>query len=187
MSNNLLKTRISNILTDINEVDMDEKDILELKNKMKEIEKKIKEKNKPKTITISGKDHSIIKEYCTTLNLNIGDWTAKVLLDKIEADKCYISLEDDEYDEIEKEEITKRYIDNQKHQTLYKFDKLIINKDFHFKGYSIIDSNPLYKCDNFNNNTKTLLDSNGITCKLTSERELGKRILENMELEIEII
>ena len=187
MSNNLLKNRISNILTDINEVDLDEKDILELKNKMKQIEKKIKEKNKPKTITISGKDHSIIKEYCTTLNLNIGDWTAKVLLDKIEADKCFVELDQEDYFEIEEKEITERYIDSQKHKTLYKFDKLIINKDFHFKGYSIIDGNPLYHCDNFNNNTKTLLDSNGITCKLTSGRELGKRILENMELEIEII
>jgi hypothetical protein len=69
-----------------------EQDLLLLKEKVKEIEKKIKENNKPKTITISGNAHNTIKRFCTSLNFNIGDWCEKILLKEIEDNDCILRV-----------------------------------------------------------------------------------------------
>jgi hypothetical protein len=130
-----------------------EKDLLLLKEKVKEIEKKIKENNKPKTITISGNVHNKIKKFCGALNLNIGEWSEKVLLKEIEDNNCVIILEEHDsgksYEDRIKEdsEILKdKYIkEKQKSKYLIKSNKLIFSDQLKFNGYSRIDGLPIYE------------------------------------------
>ena len=130
-----------------------EKDLLLLKEKVKEIEKKIKENNKPKTITISGSTHNTIKRFCTTLNFNIGDWCEKILLKEIEDNNCVILAEEHDsatsYEDRIKEdsEILKdKYIkDIQRPKYLIKSNKLILSTHLKFNGYSRIDGQPIYE------------------------------------------
>jgi len=68
-------------INDIPELEDDQ--ILKLKEKLKEIELKLKNKSKPKTIAISGEAHNIIKKYCLTINENIGEWSEKMLINLI--------------------------------------------------------------------------------------------------------
>ena len=130
-----------------------EKDLLLLKEKVKEIEKKIRENNKPKTITISGNVHNKIKKFCGALNLNIGEWSEKVLLKEIEDNNCVIILEDFDsgksYEDRIKEdsEILKdKYIkEKQNPKYLIKSNKLILSDQLKFNGYSRIDGLPIYE------------------------------------------
>ena len=60
---------------------LDDEQILRLKDALKEIESKLKVK--PKTITISGEAHNIIKNHCATLNESIGEWSERKLLESV--------------------------------------------------------------------------------------------------------
>lgn len=130
-----------------------EKDLLLLKEKVKQIEKKIKENNKPKTITISGSTHNTIKRFCSTLNLNIGDWCEKVLLKEIEDNDCIIINEQDtvELNDIEEKErdskiLKDKYIkESQRTKYLIKSNKLIFSDQLKFNGYSRTDGLPIYE------------------------------------------
>ena len=61
-------------------MELEDEQIIKLKEKLKEIEIKLKEKSKPKTITISAEIHNIIKEHCKINNLSLGEWCEKALL-----------------------------------------------------------------------------------------------------------
>ncbi len=130
-----------------------EKDLLLLKEKVKEIEKKIRENNKPKTITISGTTHNTIKRFCGALNLNIGEWSEKVLLKEIEDNNCVIILEEHDsatsYEDRIKEDseiLKEKYIkEKQKSKYLIKSNKLIFSDQLKFNGYSRIDGLPIYE------------------------------------------
>ncbi len=64
--------------------ELEDEEILKLKEKIKDVELKLKEKSKPKTITISGEAHNIIKNHCDNIiNENVGKWSEKVLLNDI--------------------------------------------------------------------------------------------------------
>lgn len=130
-----------------------EKDLLLLKEKVKEIEKKIRENNKPKTITISGTTHNTIKRFCGALNLNIGEWSEKVLLKEIEDNNCVIIV--DEHDSAtsyedrilkDAENIKDKYIKEEvRTKYLIKSNKLIFSNQLKFNGYSRIDGQPIYE------------------------------------------
>lgn len=130
-----------------------EKDLLLLKEKVKEIEKKIKENNKPKTITISGSAHNTIKRFCTSLNFNIGDWCEKILLKEIEDNNCVILVEDHDstksYEDIIKEDseaLKDKYIKEvNRPKVTIKANKLILSSQLKFNGYSRIDGLPIYE------------------------------------------
>jgi hypothetical protein len=131
-----------------------EKDLLLLKEKVKQIEKKIKENNKPKTITISGNAHNTIKRFCSTLNLNIGDWCEKVLLKEIEDNDCIIRVNEKdtvELNDIEEKErdsklLKDKYIrEAQRTKYLIKSNKIIFSDQLKFNGYSRIDGLPIYE------------------------------------------
>lgn len=130
-----------------------EKDLLLLKEKVKEIEKKIKENNKPKTITISGSAHNTIKRFCISLNFNIGDWCEKILLKEIEDNNCVILVEDYDstksYEDIIKEDsevLKDKYIkEKQNTKYLIKSNKLILSSQLKFNGYSRLDGQPIYE------------------------------------------
>lgn len=142
------KEKLKTLIDNLENSDINESEISELKSKMKEIEKKIKENNKPKTITISAKDHNIIKKHCTTYGLNIGDWVAKIVLKEINDNACVI-IEDGDAEEIQKKrvkELTDKFIGEQnRRKYLIKTNKIIVNTQFKFEGYSIIDSMPIYE------------------------------------------
>lgn len=59
--------------------ELDEEQVAKLKEKMKQIEGTLKDKIKPKTITISGNLHSRIKKHCSDNNYSIGDWSEMAL------------------------------------------------------------------------------------------------------------
>jgi len=74
----------ASLMSDLDKIDnvseLDEEQVLRIKEKFKEVENSLKEKIKPKTITISGPTHNKIKEHCTITMENIGDWSEKTLL-----------------------------------------------------------------------------------------------------------
>jgi hypothetical protein len=72
--------------------ELEDEQILKLKEKFKEVEIKLKEKAKPKTITISGEAHNIIKNHCNTLNESIGEYAEKILLENVDDEKNEILL-----------------------------------------------------------------------------------------------
>jgi hypothetical protein len=137
---NLFRSR-SNPYIDLIEInDVSESELLELKEKIKLIEKNIKINNKPKTITISGKIHNKIKKYCNDLGLSIGDWCEETLLK--EMDKSCVMYDD--YDEAEI--ITKNWLaEKNRTKRLIKYNKHIISDEFRFVGYSVIDGYLIYE------------------------------------------
>lgn len=185
MIKNQLGYEMDGLLNNLDNYDITEEEILEMKEKMKEMDRKLKEKNKPKTITVSAQTHSSIKRYCKSMDLNIGDWVTKVVIDKIEAEKCTEEFDNEEYVEIEEKEIIDRYKESKKYKSLYKTDKLIFHKKFAFKGYSSLDGKPVYECDF--KNVSTLLNEYNVGCNLASNREIGNGIYHNLDLEVELL
>ena len=73
-----------NGLDKINDIsELEDEQIIKLREKLKEIDVKLKEKTKPKTITISGEAHNMIKNHCSLIKENVGEWSEKILVDKI--------------------------------------------------------------------------------------------------------
>ncbi len=75
---------INELLELVDKSEVTDADISIFKSSMKEVEKVLKEKNKPKTITISGYSHKIVKDYCLENNLNMGEWVSSILVSEIE-------------------------------------------------------------------------------------------------------
>lgn len=142
---NMNNETLKNLSFSIENLNIDEDGIKELKKGITQLEKKIRERNKPKTITISGKDHSIIKKYCQELNLNIGEWSSKVLLSEVSKNECVI-VDDRTSEEIKKSDseiLLDKY--SRLKGVLYKLDKLVNNKEFILRGYSYVDGLPIYE------------------------------------------
>lgn len=181
-NNERISSEIINFTIDVENIS--EVDLNNIKNQLKQVEKKVKEKKKPKTITIPGDTHAKVKKHCNLFNLNIGEFTEKVLLEELERNQCIKKDERDEED-IQKEEmseIEKRFIDNElKSRTLIKSNKLLFSKYLKFYGYSITDGSPIYeiieiKGDFFNEKYKDTLKENNIEIKLVTKRESTKNI-----------
>jgi hypothetical protein len=185
MVKNQLGFEMDGLIQNLDNYDINEEEILEMKEKMKLMDKKLKEKNKHKTITISGYDHTKIKNYCISLDINIGDWVSKILLEKIESERCTEEFEQEEFQEIEKKEIIERYINSKNLKNLLKTDKIIFNNQFEFKGYSSLDGKPIYQCDT--KGVKELLNSFDVDYVLASKREVGNGIYHNLDLEVELL
>lgn len=171
LNNKNFKKNIPQITVD-SDVD-DSELLLLLKEKVKLIEKKIKESNKPKTITISGKTHNEIKKFCTTLNFSIGEWCEKILLNEIKNNSCIIY---DDYDE--KDLISKKWIEEaDRKKYLIKYNKHILSNEFKFIGYSITDGYLVYEYIG-KDMTFTMLNNNfdelGIKIGAVKEDELTR-------------
>lgn len=165
-----------------------ENDVKNLKTKMREIEKKVREKNKPKTITISGEDHSIIKSYCNSLQLNIGEWSAKVLLDEINKHKCILfdDLTYEEKMERDAELIKEKYFNkSNSNLKLFKCNKLLLGRDFKFRGYSEVDAKPIYELASGTENS-IINDyiEQGVEFQTCKRNEISANIFYNLDLEI---
>ncbi len=79
-----LGNKIDNLIVDVNKSDISDVEISLIRDKMKEFEKALKDKSKPKTITISGSCHKMVKDFCSDNNLNIGDWVSRILMDEVD-------------------------------------------------------------------------------------------------------
>lgn len=186
MENNYIKeSTIHDIL--VGNIDkIEESDLDSLKSKIKEVEKRVKEKNKPKTITISGKDHAKIKKYCSLLNLNIGDWVTKVLLKEIDDSSAIIIDNESTNAEILErysKEIKDRYLTElNANKSLFKSNVIIFNPSFKFQGYSSVDKLPIYDVVKMPENEWLL--SRNITLKCVSKSEVSYNISHNMDLEV---
>jgi hypothetical protein len=176
--NELLNKHFKNIKKNIPQItvdsDVDDSELLLLlKEKVKLIEKKIKESNKPKTITISGRTHNEIKKFCTTLNFSIGEWCEKVLLKEIKYNNCVI-VDEEDYDE--KDVISKKWIEEaERKKYLIKYNKHILSNEFKFIGYSIVDGYLVYEYIG-KDMTFTMLNNNfdelGIKIGVVEDKEL---------------
>lgn len=135
-----LVKEINTIEKTLNDCDgLDDDQIIALKDKIKNFESKLKDKVKPKTITISSSVHNKIKKYCQDLGLKIGDWVESSLL------KAMNTFTNEEVSEDKiKDDIIKRYFESKKINKLLKADKLILMPKFKFKGYSHVDFKPVY-------------------------------------------
>ncbi len=168
---------------------IEESDLATLKSKLKEVEKKVKEKNKPKTMTISGKDHAIIKQYCTMFNLNIGNWVSKILLKEINENNA-ITIDNEstpeELHEMKRKEVIDRYLKrnaDQMGKCLFKSNKIVFNPNFKFVGYSMVDSLPIYEINNKNNNLD-YISNNSIELKPSNIGEVSLNIFYNDDVDI---
>lgn len=125
-------------------MDKEEFQLAALKAAARKLEQNIKERKKPKTITISGDVHNKIKNYCSTMGLNIGKWTEQVLLNEIVNNTCIETIDSnyDDYINTTAEDINKKY--NSK-RTRYKTDKIIICDGLRLVGESSITGNPIYE------------------------------------------
>ena len=138
----------NNIFQGIDTDSLKEEDLDLIKKQLKEIEKKVKENNKPKTITVSSKSHNQIKKYCQIFNLTIGEWAEKTLLKEIELQNCF-EIDDLSYEERRKsdiEDITKKWIkENYGNHFLVKFSKPLMSKYLRYKGWSVADGFSIYE------------------------------------------
>ena len=125
-------------------IDPEEFQLAALKAAARKLEQSIKERKKPKTITISGETHNKIKSYCSTMGLNIGKWTEQVLLREITDNTCIEKVESN-YDEFINEtvETIKTKYTNKK--TMYKTGKLIMCEVLRLVGESKLDGMPVYE------------------------------------------
>jgi hypothetical protein len=180
MENN--ESKVINFTIDVENIS--EADLNNIKNQLKQVEKKVKEKNKPKTITISGDSHIKIKKHCSLFNLNIGEFTEKVLLEEIEKNKC-IENDERDYKEIKEDEslkILEKYRNDElKKRTYIKSNILLIIKELKFSGYSYVDGKPIYEIisNNFNkfkNVYNDYLDENNVELRLVKKSEISKNI-----------
>ena len=92
------KSYYSTLMSNLDNIDsvteLDEEQVLKIKEKFKQVETVLKGKIKPKTITISGPSHTKIREYCALLNENIGEWCDKILINYIVENPPVITLQD---------------------------------------------------------------------------------------------
>ena len=118
-----------------------------IRKKLKEIERNIKQKNKPKTITISGNSHEYIKRYCTQLNLKIGDWVEEVLKKEIMSNSAISNINEtyEEYIKKEVEKLSDKYKDFNKVDWFIKSNSYILITGFKFLGCYEADGLPTYK------------------------------------------
>jgi len=125
-------------------IDPEEFQLAALKAAARKLEQSIKERKKPKTITISGETHNKIKSYCSTMGLNIGKWTEHILLREINDNTCIENVQSnyEEYINETVEDIKTKYTTK---KTMYKTDKLIMCEVLRLVGESVIDGMPVYE------------------------------------------
>jgi len=188
MKNNYIKeSTLVNIISG-NIDNIEENDLVNLKSRIKEVEKKIKEKNKPKTITISGDIHTKLKKYCTTFNLNIGELTERLIIDELKKNDCVI-IDDREEKEVKEDiekEISDRWIKEMtRNKCLIKSNVLLSSKSLRFCGYSIIDGKPIYEFIGEDMNhfkIENNFDEMGVVFNIVNKVEISKGILFNEEI-----
>jgi hypothetical protein len=124
--------------------DTEEFQLAALKAAARKLEQRIKEKKKPKTITISGEVHNSIKTHCAMMGLNIGKWTEQVLMREISENNCIEMVQSnyDEYINETVEDIKTKYTTK---KTMYKADKLIMCEALRLVGESVVDGMPVYE------------------------------------------
>jgi hypothetical protein len=158
--------------------ELDEDQVANLKDKLKEFESRLREKIKPKTITIANSVHTKMKNHCALYNIKIGDWVEKVILDEIKRSPWRKSTTEDI--EIEKKNIMQRYFKSREINRLVKSDKLIILPKFKFLGYSSTDNKPVYNFTG-NNDEYNYAKNFRIGCKidtLTKSEPVSVKFLE---------
>ena len=127
-----------------NTMDPEEFQLAALKAAARKLEQSIKDRKKPKTITISGDAHNRIKTYCATMGLNIGKWTEQVLLREITDNACVERVQSnyEEYINETAESIKNKYTAK---KTRYKTDKMIVCEALRLVGESVKTGDPVYE------------------------------------------
>ena len=125
-------------------MDPEEFQLAALKAAARKLEQSIKDRKKPKTITISGDTHNRIKTYCATMGLNIGKWTEQVLLREITDNACVERVQSnyEEYINETAESIKNKYTAK---KTRYKTDKMIVCDGLRLIGESATTGDPVYE------------------------------------------
>jgi hypothetical protein len=125
-------------------MDPEEFQLAALKAAARKLEQSIKDRKKPKTITISGDSHNRIKTYCATMGLNIGKWTEQVLLREITDNACVERVQSnyEEYINETAESIKNKYTAK---KTRYKTDKMIVCDGLRLIGESATTGDPVYE------------------------------------------
>jgi hypothetical protein len=150
---NKLSNAINSIEESIeNSEGFDEEEISKLKEKIKIFENKLKEKCKPKTITISKISHDTIKNYCNFYNIKIGDWVEKTLLEKIDdqtpkhqmitKEEQIKDIKDKYKNDIFRFKVKKKLIMSDKY--LGVFNDECVRKNFKFVGINLFKK-PVYE------------------------------------------
>lgn len=166
-----------------NTMDPEEFQLAALKAAARKLEQSIKDRKKPKTITISGDAHNRIKTYCATMGLNIGKWTEQVLLREITDNSCVEKVQSnyEEYINETMEGIKNKYTAK---RTRYKTDKMIVCDVLRLVGESAKTGDPVYELtdDSLNPLNVAYNLSRDITVEITDDEVVPLK-LEKYELE----
>lgn len=165
-------------------IDPEEFQLAALKAAARKLEQSIKERKKPKTITISGDAHNRIKTHCATLGLNIGKWTEQVLLREISDNTCVERVQSgyEEYINETADSIKNKYTAK---RTRYKTDKMIVCDGLRLVGQSATTGDPVYELTDDSLNPVDVaynLTKWEITVEITDE-QVVPLALEKYELE----
>lgn len=156
----------------------------DLKSEVKKVQNKIKEKQKPKTITISSHVHTKIKRHCNLFGYNIGEWIENLALTELNNNFCFTKDDRDSkefYEEESQKLIDSWLLEKDRSKKLVKTNCLLIDKLFKFSGYSLIDNNPIYE---FYGDQKELDEYENVIFTHAKEGEISKNIKYNPNIDI---
>jgi len=175
----------------------EEEELIRLKSEVKNLKSKIKESKKPKTITISNDVHSKLKRYCTLLNINIGDYIEKLILNELDT----IIYDEKSYEDIYEENLSNcvgkfnKNVDSNKNFRYLKTDSFILHSLLEFVGNSVADGKPIYKIKNeeclsnisdFRTLVEGDLELNNLNYEFVKYNEISKNI-KNYDFDITIL
>ena len=141
---NKIKSIIS-YLENLVETDMTLEEIIEVSTKIKDIEKKLKTKQKKQKISISKIIYLRAEKLSKNLGVNTIEWIEKSILEQINS--AIVKIDDyDSFIEEEKQNLIDRYKSIK--QDLVKTDKYVQAKEIEFNGHSVVDGDPIYEIKN---------------------------------------
>lgn len=129
------------------ELDLTQDEILLFTSKLKDIEKKLKTRQKKQKISINRAVWFKAEKFTKQLGINTAAWIEKVILQEIQNNSAIVKIDNyDDYLEEETKKLVEKYSTQDK--TLVKTDKYIQAKEVEFNGHSVVDGDPIYHVKN---------------------------------------
>lgn len=127
--------------------DLSSDHLIEITNRLKELDKKLKSKQKKQKISMNKSVWTKAQKYTKQLGLETLPWIETLIINEIKQNSAIVNIED--YENWRNEE-SKNLLEKYKSQNkeLVKADKYIQSKEVEFKGHSIADGDPIYKIKN---------------------------------------
>ena len=128
------------------ELDLTSDEILLFNSKLKDIEKKLKTKQKKHKISISRAVWVKAEKLTKQLGIDTTAWIEKAILQEIQNSSAIVKIDNyEDYLEEETKKLAQKYSQN---KDLVKTDKYVQAKEIEFSGHSVVDGEPIYHVKN---------------------------------------